>query len=296
MIKTLYGTGVALITPFNDDYSVDYDSLKKLIEYTGSNGADYFVVHGTTGEPATTSLEEKIEILEFVKANNSKKLPIVLGLGGNNTAEVIKSFSSFDFNGISAILSVGPYYNKPSQEGYFRHYWEIAKVSPVPVILYNVPGRTGSNISSGTIVRLSQHPNILGIKEASGDLVQCMEIRKNSRAGFVLIAGDDLLTLPMISFGAIGSISVLANIYPKLYSDSIHLALENKFVEGFEKLKQLVELNPLLYKEGNPVGAKVVLAYKNIIKNNLRLPLVKASDSLEKEILDVIEKNKEWLK
>ena len=288
MSKRLYGTGVALITPFNDDFSIDYHALKKLLEYTSENGADYLVVHGTTGEPATTTLEEKISILEFVKKNNTQNLPIVLGLGGNNTAEITNLFSAFDFNGIDAILSVGPYYNKPSQEGYFRHYWEIADKSPVPVILYNVPGRTGSNISSSTVARLSQHGNIIGIKEASGDLVQCMEIRKNSKAGFVLIAGDDLLTLPMISFGAIGSISVLANLYPKIYSEAIHLALDNKFAEGFEKLKLLLELNPLLYKEGNPVGAKVVLAEKKLIQNNLRLPLHKASIALESEIKDAI--------
>jgi 4-hydroxy-tetrahydrodipicolinate synthase len=281
---------VALITPFNDDFSIDYAALKGLIEYTTENGADYLVVHGTTGEPATTTLEEKISILEFVKANNAKNLPIVLGFGGNNTAELIQLFSAFDFNGIDAILSVGPYYNKPSQEGYFRHYSEIADKSPVPVILYNVPGRTGSNINSSTVARLSQHRNIIGIKEASGDLVQCMEILKNSRAGFVLIGGDDLLTLPMISFGAIGSISVLANLYPKIYSEAIHLALDNKFAEGFEKLKLLIDLNPLLYKEGNPVGAKVVLSEKKLIKNNLRLPLFKASAALEAEIKDVIKK------
>ncbi len=278
------GTGVALLTPFEENFKIDFSGLKKLIDYTSSQGADYLVVHGTTGEPSTTSLSEKKEILEFVKNQNSKKLPIVVGLGGNNTEEVIQNFSEYNFSGVSAILSVGPYYNKPSQEGYYRHFSAIAEKSPVPVIVYNVPGRTGSSISASTISKLAQHGNIKAIKEASGDMVQCMEIMAKKPSDFQLIAGDDLLTLPMMSIGGVGSISVLGNIIPKLYSEMINLGLQNKFSEASKLLFKMLELNPLLYVEGNPVGAKKALSCLQICKNIVRLPLAETSPELGEKI------------
>jgi 4-hydroxy-tetrahydrodipicolinate synthase len=284
MLADIRGTGVALITPFNNDGTIDYDALKNLIVHVSTNGSDYIVVLGTTGETATLSKNEKKQVLEFVKANNPKKLPIVYGLGGNNTAEILEEIKAINFEGIKAILSVSPYYNKPSQEGLFLHYTAIADACPVPVILYNVPGRTAMNLQSKTVVRLSAHKNIIGVKEASGDLVQCMEILAGCPKDFMLIAGDDLLAVPMIAIGGVGSIAVLANIYPQKFSSMIRYSLEGNFKAANELLLGFTGLNPLLYTEGNPVGAKAALAIQGHIKNNVRLPLAKSSEELYKTI------------
>ena len=212
-MRKLYGTGVALVTPFYSDKTIDFVSLKKLLAHTAL-GVDYYVVMGTTGESVTLSKEEKKEVLEFVRKHNPKKLPIVYGIGGNNTQQVVEEIESTNLRGVSALLSVSPYYNKPSQEGICQHFVRVANASPVPIILYNVPGRTASNLTAVTTLRLAKHKNIIGIKEASGNLEQCMNIAKGKPKDFMLISGDDLLTLPLYAVGGVGVISVLANALP----------------------------------------------------------------------------------
>lgn len=282
-MNRLTGTGVALVTPFNEDDSIDYAGLKKLLEFV-SKGVDYLVVHGTTGESATTTVKEKEEILAFIHKENKKKLPIVLGIGGNNTMNVIANIKNADLTGVEAILSVCPYYNKPSQEGIYQHYKAIAEASPLPIILYNVPGRTGVNMKPKTVLRLSEIKNIIGVKEASGDLVQAIEISKIKRKDFLLISGDDMLTVPMISFGAQGVISVIANSFPVEFSEMVRMSLKNEFNKASDILRSFTDLNPLLYDEGNPVGVKQALEELGICKANVRLPLAKASDNLKSKI------------
>jgi 4-hydroxy-tetrahydrodipicolinate synthase len=289
-MNKLTGTGVALVTPFDRNLQVDYQGLKKLLTYTAENGVDYYVVNGTTGESATTTTKEKAAILNFVKENNPKKLPIVFGIGGNNTAQILEDMDSVDFSGVDALLSVCPYYNKPSQEGLLQHYTAIADKSPVPVILYNVPGRTSCNISAATTLLLSAHPNIIGTKEASGNMEQCMEILNGKPDDFIFISGDDLLSCSLISLGAVGVISVLANTFPSLFSELIHSALNNDFATARKAAFKLLEINPLMYKEGNPVGVKQALKELGICGNEVRLPLVKASDNLTKAIQNAITK------
>lgn len=283
----LKGTGVALVTPFKQDLSIDYDGLLALLQHT-SNGVDYFVVQGTTGESATTSPDEKKDILSFVKDNNPKNLPVVYGIGGNNTLAVIEQLKSTDLSGISAILSVSPYYNKPSQEGIYQHFLALADASPLPIILYNVPGRTMSNISAETTIRLSNHKNIIGIKEASGDLVQCMSIRKGTDIDFLLISGDDLLTTPMMSIGAAGVISVLANGFPETFKRITHSGLAGDFEASAKATFELLEINPLMYSESNPVGIKQALKELGICNNYVRLPLLPASEALSQKINTVL--------
>ncbi|MDB5264066.1 MAG: dihydrodipicolinate synthase [Adhaeribacter sp.] len=287
-MNDLRGTGVALITPFTSDNKVDFEGLGKLLHFTVSEGIDYLVVNGTTAESATTTLAEKKEILAFIKQQVKRKVPIVYGAGGNCTEDMVQSFSQIDFEGISAILSVSPYYNKPTQEGLYQHYLRIADACPVPVILYNVPGRTASNISAETTLRLASHPNIIGTKEASGNLEQCMVIAKHKPADFLLISGDDMLALPMLTFGAVGVISVLANAFPGKFSRMVKLGRENKFAEASEILFQLLDLNPLMYEEGNPVGIKTILERMEICGPAVRLPLVPASINLKEKIYKLL--------
>ena len=282
-MKALKGTGVALVTPFNEDLSIDFDGLLKLLEHT-AKGVDYYVVQGTTGESATTTSAEKAEILSFIKQNNKAKLPIVYGIGGNNTQSVLENIKSTDLEGVCAILSVSPYYNKPSQEGIYQHFKMIADASPVPVILYNVPGRTQSNISANTTLRLAEHKNVVAIKEASGDLTQCMAISKDAPEDFLLISGDDLLTTPMMSFGAVGVISVLANAFPETFKRLTKAALSNDFEASSQATFELIDINPLMYAESNPVGVKHVLEVFGVCKNYVRMPLLPASDELKTKI------------
>jgi len=284
MISSLEGTGVALITPFAEDGSVDYPGLKKLLTHVSDNNVDYLVVNGTTGESATTDKQEKLDILSFVKKENTHNLPVVFGLGGNNTREIVKLLNELDWTGVSAILSVSPYYNKPSQEGLYQHYKTIAEASPLPIILYNVPGRTGSNLTAHTTLRLAELPNIIGIKEASGNILQALEISKCTRKDFVLISGDDLLTLPLISIGAKGVISVLANAFPAPFTKMVNAALKADFETAAGILRTFVQINPCIYEEGNPVGIKTTLELLNICNSNVRLPLVKGSDLLKSKI------------
>lgn len=293
-MKALYGTGVALVTPFDEEGNIDFASLKRLLVHT-AKGVDYYVVQGTTGESATLTKEEKRKVLSFVIQNNRKKLPIVYGIGGNNTAQVLEEIEATDFKHISAILSVSPYYNKPSQEGIVHHFNFVADSSPVPVILYNVPGRTASNLAATTTLRLARHKNILGVKEASGNLEQCMKIAKEKPAGFMLISGDDLLTLPIYAIGGVGVISVLANAFPVTFRKMKNHAFAGDYAKAQKELFKLVDINGPMYEEGNPVGVKQVLHEMGICGPNVRLPLVQASDSLVRKIREIYAENKRSL-
>ncbi len=282
-MKKLTGTGVALVTPFQGDGSIDFTSLKKLLIHTAKS-VDYFVVMGTTGESATLSKKEKKEVIQFVINNNPKKLPIVYGLGGNNTASVLDEIRDTNFKGITAVLSVSPYYNKPSQEGIIQHFKKIADASPIPIILYNVPGRTASNLTAATTLKLAQHKNIIGIKEASGNLEQCMKIAKNKPNGFLLISGDDLLALPIFSIGGVGVISVLANALPALFKNISESVKKGNYLKASSEAFKLLEVNGMMYEEGNPTGVKYLLSRIGICKPHVRLPLAEPSAGLKKRI------------
>lgn len=285
----LQGTGVALVTPFNDDLSVDFDGLKKLIAHV-SPSVDYLVVHGTTGESATTTSAEKKAIFDFVKEHNTSGLPLVYGIGGNNTTAVVETIQSTDLEGVTALLSVSPYYNKPSQEGIYQHYLCVAEASPIPVILYNVPGRTMSKISADTTLRLAAHDNVIGTKEASGDIPHCERIAKESPEDFMLISGDDLLTQDIIEVGGDGVISVIANGLPKAMQAITDNALSGNKEAANKATENLQALNPLLYEESNPVGIKEVLRLQHVCGNQVRLPLVRVSEELAENILEEYQK------
>ena len=293
-MKKLYGTGVALVTPFDKDGEIDFAALKRLLVHT-AKGVDYYVVQGTTGESVTLTKAEKRRVLEFVLKNNPSRLPIVYGIGGNNTAAVIEEIGDTDFKGVSAILSVSPYYNKPSQEGIVHHFNFVADTSPVPVILYNVPGRTSSNLNASTTLRLARHKNIIGVKEASGNLEQCMKIAKEKPDDFMLISGDDLLTLPIYAIGGVGVISVLANAFPVIFSKMKLHAFKGDYGKAQQELFKLVDINGPMYEEGNPVGVKQLLFEMGVCGPNVRLPLVQASDGLVKKIRTLYEANKKGL-
>ena len=282
-MKKFYGTGVALVTPFNEQLDIDYKALKKLLNHT-AKGVDYFVVMGTTGESTTISDDEKNEVLDFVKNNNPKKLPIVFGIGGNNTSHVIEVIKKTNFNGVDGLLSVSPYYNKPSQEGIYQHFKLIAEASPVPIIMYNVPGRTGSNITAETTLRLAELKNIIGTKEASGNIEQCMNIVKRKPKEFLLISGDDMLTVPLYSIGSKGVISVLANAFPIYFKKMKKYAFSNKFEKASAEQFKILAINPLMYEEGNPVGVKHLLSEMGICERHTRLPMASASMDLQKRI------------
>jgi len=288
--KKLKGTGVAIITPFRKDSSIDFLSLGKLLNHILSNGVDYLVVLGTTGETATLSSDEKKAILNFVIDTVDKKVPIVAGFGWNNTAEVVSSIKHYNFNGIDAILSVAPYYNKPSQKGLYNHYKSIATASSLPIILYNVPGRTGVNISAETCLQLANDfENIVAVKEASGDFEQIMHILKYKPDDFMLISGDDLQALPLISMGANGVISVVANAFPKEYSNLISFALKGQFKEAMQIQHSLLEIIQTLFIEGNPAGVKAALKILEITPNYLRLPLDPLSKSTYNKLSKMID-------
>ncbi len=278
------GVGVALITPFKNDLSIDYLALENLINTTINGNVDYLVVNGTTSEASTLTDTEKSDLLAFTARVNKGRKPIMYGIGANNTQQVLDIISNTDFTHISAVLTVSPYYNKPSQEGIIAHYTLIANHCPVPLMLYNVPGRTGSNMTAATTVKLAQHPNIFGIKEASGNIEQCIEIVKGKPEDFMLVSGDDILAVPMISIGCEGSISVLANAFPKKFSECIHAALADDFVLASKHLQDFLPLNGYLYEESNPVGIKEVLVQKGKISRVVRLPLLNASEGLQNKI------------
>ena len=282
-MKKLFGTGVALVTPFSESLEIDYKALKRVLTHT-AKGVDYYVVMGTTGESATCTEEEKASILSFVKANNPKKLPIVYGVGGNNTQAVVEAVKGADLEGVDALLSVSPYYNKPSQEGIVRHFQAVADASSVPVLLYNVPGRTASNLTVETTLRLAVHPNIVGTKEASGNLEQCMRIMRDKPKDFMLISGDDMMTVSLYAMGGKGVISVLANAYPTLFRKVKTNADTGNTVKATQELLKLLEINGPMYEEGNPVGVKYLLSKMGVCGPYVRLPLAEASSALTSKI------------
>lgn len=285
------GTGVAIVTPFKSDKSVDYNALKKLVEHLINNGIDYLVVQGTTGESVTLTKEEKAEILAFVIKINNKRLPIVLGLGGNCTQTILDALKTTNLDGVDALLSVSPYYNKPTQEGIYQHYRAIAEASPKPIILYNVPGRTSSNVLASTTLRLAtDFKNIIAVKEASGNIEQAMEIIKNKPAHFLVISGDDALTLPIIASGGDGVISVLANAYPKGFSAMVNAALNGDFKKAQQLHYQYYDLIHYLFCDGNPAGIKAVLKLLKITGDAVRLPLVNVTSATYDKIKIITKK------
>ncbi|MGC8823310.1 MAG: 4-hydroxy-tetrahydrodipicolinate synthase [Bacteroidales bacterium] len=274
------GTGVAIVTPFRYDDSIDFTALRNLVEFQVENKIDYMVVLGTTGESVTLSADEKRAVVDSVLEAVNGRVPVVVGIGGNNTQDIINKIKQFDFTGIDGILSVSPYYNKPTQGGLYEHFKAIASVSPVPIILYNIPGRTGSNMCAETTLRLaSDFRNIVAIKEASGNLNQIMEIIKGKPSHFEVISGDDLLALPIVMLGGKGVISVVANAYPFQMSELIRLALAGKIDEAKKIHYSLLTLINLLFVEGNPAGIKATLEIKKLTSAHVRLPLVKVSQT-----------------
>ena len=275
------GTGVALVTPFLEDQQVDFPSLERLINHVIAGGVDYLVLLGTTGESATLTASEKAKVLKACVEYNKGRVPLMLGLGGNATQKLLDEIEQTDFYGVAGILSVSPYYNKPTQEGIIAHYKALADASPVPLILYNIPGRTMSNLTAATTLALSHHPNIIGIKEASGNLEQCMQIAASMPKDFLLLSGDDLLTKPIQSIGGSGVISVLANALPSTFK----ILTEGDDASSLQAAYSILKLNGLMYEEGNPVGIKNLLLHLGIIQTDqVRLPLLRASQSLSERI------------
>ncbi|MFM7823570.1 MAG: 4-hydroxy-tetrahydrodipicolinate synthase [Bacteroidota bacterium] len=284
----LIGTGTALITPFNADFSIDFKSLGKIVDHQIKNGVDYLVVLGTTGESVTLDKSEKEQVVSFIKDRAKGRVPIVVGVGGNNTSEVVHALCTTDLRGVEAVLSVSPYYNKPNQEGLYKHFSEVAKASPVPVLLYNVPGRTGSNMLPETTLRIAKnHKNVIGIKEASGNMDQIMSILKHRPKGFLVISGDDSITLPLIASGADGVISVVSNAFPKKYSEMVRLCLDNKWEKARKLHYELFDLIPLLFAEGSPSGVKCLMEMQKLCSNQVRMPLAQVSQSLKTKLAQV---------
>jgi len=284
MHKQIIGTGVALITPFNNDFSVDYSSLEKIVDFVVSQGVDFLVALGTTSESATLSTEEKVKVVDTILKINNNRIPVVLGMGGNDTRCLINQINKQDFAGISAILSVTPYYNKPQQDGLLAHFRAVADASPVPMILYNVPGRTSVNMKAETCLKLAHHPNILSVKEASGDMGQVMQIIASKPDKFELLSGDDALTLPMLAVGAKGVISVVANAFPDLFSNMVRFQLAGDNASALPIHYKLLRMIDLLFVDGNPAGIKSVLHQFGLCSNILRLPLVPVNPTVAEQI------------
>lgn len=279
------GTGVALVTPFNPQGQIDFEAFKKLIHHISNGGADYLVIQGTTGESVTLSPDEKIEIFKSAAEFNEKKTPLVAGIGGNNTYEVLQNFEKYPLDQYQGILSVSPYYNKPNQEGIFLHYQEINKFTPLPLLAYNVPGRTGSNMSAETTLRIANGlPQIKGIKEASGNFDQCMAILENVPPHFQVISGDDAYTYPFMCLGMSGVVSVMANIFPKAFSDMVNMAIQKNWDSAKKIHFKLLPLTRLIFADGNPGGAKVALHELGLMLPNLRLPLGPVNKEIENAI------------
>ena len=288
----LTGTGVAIVTPFKKSGSIDFDALKKLVNHLIQGKVEYLVVMGTTGESATLSKEEKQKVIECVVTENKKRVPLVLGVGGNNTAEITKLIAKVDTKAFSAILSVSPYYNKPSQEGIYQHYKAISKASKLPIILYNVPGRTSSNITSDTTLRLAKDfKNIIAVKEASGSVEQMMRIINHRPKDFLVISGDDNLTLPMIAAGGDGVISVAANAFPKDFSDMVRAALEDDMAKARKLHYKLMDVTDQLFADGNPGGIKYALSLLKICSTYVRLPLVEPNENVKQKLKELLKKN-----
>ncbi|MBJ6109250.1 4-hydroxy-tetrahydrodipicolinate synthase [Hymenobacter sp. BT523] len=283
-LPLFHGTGVALITPFTSDFTVDYAGWRRLLDFCIEGGVDYLVVNGTTGESPTTTADEKTELLRIAKEHVAGRVPLVYGIGSNDTTAAVEALRTTDLDGIAAVLSASPAYNKPSQAGLVAHYHRLADASPVPIILYNVPGRTASNITAETTLRLAHHPNIIGIKEASGLMEQCLTIAARKPKDFLLLSGDDVLTPALIACGGEGIISVLANAFPKRFADLTRAALAGDFATAREGLFRLLPLNPLMYEESNPVGVKAALEALGVCGAAVRLPLLEATEGLKERI------------
>lgn len=284
-----YGTGVALITPFKEDLSVDFEALEKLVQFNIDNGTNYLVISGTTGESVTITKEEKLQITECVKSANAGRLPIVLGIGGNNTHAVIQEIKSTNFEGIDAILSVSPYYSKPTQEGIYQHFKAISEASTVPIIVYNVPGRTSSNMLPSTTLRLAKDfKNIIGVKEAGNNVAQYLHLLRDKPHDFLIISGDDDLALGIVLAGGAGVISVIGQALPREFSKMIQLGLKGEAKAAYQLHFKLMEITALIFKENNPAGIKAVLECLNISKSTVRLPLVSATNSLKVEISNAL--------
>ena len=285
-INPFKGTGIALITPFKADQSIDTEALTKIVNHVIDNGADFLVVLGTTSEAPTLTPEEKKLVINTILKANAKRLPVMLGMGGNNTQAVIEAIKAQDFTGIQGILSVVPYYNKPNQRGMKAHFEAIADASPVPVIVYNVPGRVGVNLQATTCVELAQHPNIIAVKEASGNLQQIMEILRDKPADFDVLSGDDGITQPLMALGAQGVISVAANAYTKPFSQMMHAMKEGRTEEALRLHYAMLKMNQLIFADGNPAGIKCLMSQMGLCQNVLRLPLVPVNEKVESEIIE----------
>jgi 4-hydroxy-tetrahydrodipicolinate synthase len=290
-MQSIIGTGVALVTPFKEDFSVDTEALCRIVNFSVDGGIEYLVILGTTAENATLSPEEKELVINTVVACNNGRLPLVLGVGGNNTMKIVEELESRDFNPFVAILSVSPFYNKPTQEGIYQHFKRIAEASPIPVIIYNVPGRTSSNMLPKTVLRLANDfKNIVAIKEAAGDMVQAMQILKDKPKDFLVISGDDMIALPMVLAGGAGVISVIGQGFPKEFSEMIRLGLNRKVDEAFKKQYLLSDCIDMIFEQGNPAGIKQVFQSLGIAQNVVRLPLVSVDDALSTRIGDFVKK------
>ncbi len=289
------GTGVAIVTPFNSDSSIDFDALGRVVNHVIKGGVSYVVVMGTTGEASTLTRDEKKAVLSYVTQASNNRVPLVVGIGSNNTQEVINTISELNLEGVDGILSVTPYYNKPSQSGIFQHFKTIAAASPLPLIIYNVPGRTSCNITSDTCLKLAHEcKNIIAVKEASGDLAQIMRIIKGKPENFLVISGDDMLTLPIMAAGGAGVISVLANAYPAECSKLVSHLVKNDFKAAREIQFRLIELIELCFADGNPSGIKAFLSIMNICQNNLRLPLVPVNQTVYSRIQKAVEEARQY--
>ncbi|HEV2355095.1 MAG TPA: 4-hydroxy-tetrahydrodipicolinate synthase [Puia sp.] len=288
----LRGTGVALVTPFRSDNSVDFNALEKVIQHVLSGGVEYVVTLGTTGETPTLSKDEKRQIATFTIEKVAGRVPVVVGIGGNNTAELVRELADFPLGKAAAVLSASPYYSKPSQEGLFQHYKALAAASPKPLILYNVPGRTGRNLTAATTIRLAKEvKNIAGIKEASGDMAQCMEILRDKPEPFLVVSGDDALAMPQIACGMDGVISVAANAFPKEFSDMVRAALKGDFKTAKAINDPLIAAYEIMFAENNPAGVKAAMAQQQLIGDYLRLPVVPLSEALQAKWRDYLGKN-----
>ena len=285
----LSGTGVALITPFKQNSQVDFDALGKVIDYVIDGGVNYLITLGTTGETPTISKQEKFDIIHYTNEKVNGRVPIIVGIGGNNTAELINDLQSYPLDKAIAVLSASPYYSKPSQEGLFQHYKALAAASPKPILLYNVPGRTGRNLAASTTIRLAHEvPNIAGIKEATDDMNQCMQLLKDRPEHFLVVSGDDALILPQIACGMDGVISVAANAFPKDFSEMIRLCLAGDFAAARKIHYKLLEAYDLLFVENNPAGVKGFLYEQGLIENVLRLPVVPLSRGVQEKVKDFL--------
>jgi 4-hydroxy-tetrahydrodipicolinate synthase len=290
-MQSLIGTGVALITPFKEDFSIDIDALKRIVNFSIDGGIEYLVVLGTTAENATLSQDEKELVIQTVIEVNAGRLPLVLGVGGNNTLKVVEELKTRDLSSFVAILSVSPYYNRPTQEGIYQHFKAVSEASPIPVILYNVPGRTASNMLPATVIRLANDfENIVAIKEAAGDMVQAMQLLKNKPADFLVISGDDMIALPIVLAGGSGVISVIGQGFPKEFSEMIRLGLNRKVDDAYKSQYLLSDSIDMIFEQGNPAGIKEVFKILGIAENVVRLPLVSVDESLANR-LSVFVKN-----